>query len=179
MVKNTIDIMDVDEVTLQSVMEEIILEAFTKIRFINPKILENEVQKALKSDTGSIEKYSKYFLFKYRECKFPIDQCWLASNHYNSCQIESHCVDEGVLFFVANEIRPRACAYLMLVKNAGKKKGIPMRLSEVIEEKLLEYLYWIINGQYSIYAKKNLRYQEMEKDGCSQNLIEVNTKRKT
>lgn len=63
-----------------------------------------------------------------------------------------------MLFFGASANRPRACAYLMPAKNAGnKKKGIPMKLSEVVEEKLSEYSYWIINGQHSIYAARFLR----------------------
>ena len=53
-----------------------------------------------------------------------------------------------------------------------------MRLSQVKEEKLTEYSYWIIDGQHSIYAAKFLRYQEMEKDGRAKDLIQVYEKRK-
>ena len=125
-----------------------------------------------------MEKYSKYLPFKYKEYEIPVDQCWLAPDHYNSRQIEPKRVDEWVLFFPASANRPRACAYLMPVKNAGKKKGTPMKLSEVKEEKLTEYSYWIIDGQHSIYAAKFLRYQEMEKDGRAKDFIQVYEKRK-
>ena len=57
--KGTTDIMDVDEVILQSTMEKTDTQPLTKVRFVDPKILENEVQKALKSDTGAMEKYSQ------------------------------------------------------------------------------------------------------------------------
>ena len=53
-----------------------------------------------------------------------------------------------------------------------------MKLSEVIEDKLTEYSYWIINGQHLIYAAKFLRYQEMEKDGRTKDLIQIYEKRK-
>ena len=53
-----------------------------------------------------------------------------------------------------------------------------MKVSEVIEDKLTEYSYWIIDGQHSIYAAKLLRYQEIEKDGRSQELVAVYEKRK-
>ena len=66
----------------------------------------------------------------------------------------------------------------MPTKNGGKKKGIPMKVSEVIEDKLTEYSYWIIDGQHSIYAAKLLRYQEIEKDGRSQELVAMYEKRK-
>ena len=171
--KSNTSIVDVDEAILKSTVEKTSLENSTKIRFVDPKVLENEVQKALKSDTRGIEKYSKYFPFKYKEYEIPVDQCWLAPNHYNSHQIESARVHECVLFFGARANRPGACAYLMPVKNAGKKKGIPMKVSEVIEDKLTEYSYWIIDGQHSIYAAKLLRYQEIEKDGRSQELVAV------
>ena len=125
-----------------------------------------------------MEKYCKQFPFKYKEYEIPIDQCWLAFDHYNSHQIDSKHVDEVVLFFGASANRPGACAYLMPVKEAGKKKGVPMTVSEVMEEKLTEYSYWIIDGQHSIYTAKFLQYQEMEKDGSSQELIKVYEKRK-
>ena len=128
--KGTTDIMDVDEVILQSTMEKTDTQTLTKVRFVDPKILENEVQKALKSDTRGMEKYSKYFPFKYKEYEIPVDQCWLAPDHYISRQIEPKRVDECVLFFAASANRPGACAYLMPVKNAGKKKGTLMKLSE-------------------------------------------------
>ena len=97
--KGTTDTMDVDEVILQSTMEKTDTQTLTKVRFVDPKILKNEVQKALKSDTGGMEKYSKYFPFKYKEYETPVDQCWLALDHYNSRQIEPKRVDECVLFF--------------------------------------------------------------------------------
>ncbi len=125
-----------------------------------------------------MEKYSKYFPFKYKEYEIPVDQCWLAPDQFNSRQIEAQRVDECMLFFAASANRPGACAYLIPVKSAGKKKGTPMKLSEVIEDKLTEYSYWIIDGQHSIYAAKYLRYQEMEKDGRSQELVAVYEKRK-
>ena len=87
-------------------------------------------------------------------------------------------MDECVLFFGASANRPGACAYLMPVKNAGKKKGTPMKLSEVKEEKINEYSYWIIDGQHLIYVAKFLRYQKMEKDGRAKDLIQVYEKRK-
>ena len=66
----------------------------------------------------------------------------------------------------------------MPVKNAGKKKSVPMKLGEIAEEKLTTYSYWIIDGQHSIYAAKFLRYQEMEEGGQSQELVEVYEERK-
>ena len=83
-----------------------------------------------------MEKYSNYFPFNYKEYEIPVAQCYLAPDHYNSRQIDAHRVNECVLFFAASANRPGACAYLMPVKNAGKKKGIPMKQSEVSEEKL-------------------------------------------
>ena len=176
--KSSTAIMDVDEAILRSTAEGTSTETSKKIRFVDPKVLEKEVQKALKSDTGGMEKYAEYFPFKYKEYEIPVDQCWLAPDHYNSRQIEPNRVDACMLFFGGSANRPAACAYLMPVKNAGKKKGIPMKLSEVVEEKLTEYSYWIIDGQHSIYAAKYLRWQEMEKDGRSQELVQVYEKRK-
>ena len=73
--KSNTGIVDVDEVVLKYTIEKTSLENSTKIRFVDPKALENEVQKALKSDKGGMEKYSKYFPFKYKEHGIPIDQC--------------------------------------------------------------------------------------------------------
>ena len=87
-------------------------------------------------------------------------------------------VDECVLFFAASANRPGACAYLMPVKDAGKKRGYAMKQNEVSEEKLTEYSYWNIDGQHSIYAAKFLRCQEMVKHGNSTELIQVYEKRK-
>ena len=81
-------------------------------------------------------------------------------------------------FCAASANRPGACAYLMPINNVGEKKGIPMKVSEVIEDKLTEYSYWIIDGQHSIYAAKLLMYQEIEKDGHSQELVAIYEKRK-
>ena len=102
--------MDVDEAILKSTIEKTSTKISTKVRFIDPKVLENEVQKALKSDTRGMEKYSKYFPFKYKEYEILVDQCWLDLDHYNSCQIEPQRVDECVLFFGASANRPRVCA---------------------------------------------------------------------
>ena len=104
--KSNTSVVDVDEAVLKSTLEKTSLENSKKIRFVDPKVLENEVQKALKSDTGGMEKYSKYFPFKYKEYEIPVDQCWLAPNHYNCRQIESARVDECVLFFGASANRP-------------------------------------------------------------------------
>lgn len=176
--KITTGVIDVDEVIARSRTEKESLELSTKIRFVDPKALENEAQKALKSDTGGMERYSKYFPFKYKEYEIPVDQCWLAPDHYNCRQVEHQRIDECMLFFAASANRPGACAYLMPVKNAGKKKGVPMKLGEIEEEKLTTYSYWIIDGQHSIYAAKLLRHQEMEEGGQSQGLVEVYEKRK-
>ena len=144
-------IVGIDEAISKSKIEKTKIK---KIRFVDPKVLENEVQKASKSDTGGMEKYSNYFPFRYKEYEILVDQCYLAPDHYNSRQIEPCRVDECVMFFVASANRPGACAYLMLVKDAGKEKGIPMKQSEVSEEKLTDYSYWILDGQHSIYAAK-------------------------
>lgn len=176
--KTTTGVIDVDEVIARSGTEKESPELTAKIRFVDPKALENEAQKALKSDTGGMEKYSKYFPFKYKEYEIPVDQCWLAPDHYNSRGIEHNRIDECMLFFAASANRPGTCAYLMPVKNAGKKKGDPMKLGEIVEEKLTTYSYWIIDGQHSIYAAKFLRRQEMEEGGQSQQLVEVYAKRK-
>ena len=86
-----------------------------------------------------MKKYSKCFPFKYKEFEIPVDQCWLAPNHYNSRQIEPSCVDDCMLFFGASGNRPSACAYLMPVKEVGQRKGVTMKLSEVKEERLTKY----------------------------------------
>jgi len=65
----------------------------------------------------------------------------------------------------------------MPVKDAGIRKGIPMKL-RVKEEHITKYSYWIIDGQHSIYATKLLRYQEREKYGCSEELVRVYKKGK-
>ena len=59
--------MDVDEAISKFTIEKTSIENTTKIRFVDPKVLENEVQRAFKSDTRGIEKYSNYFPFKYKE----------------------------------------------------------------------------------------------------------------
>ena len=46
-----------------------------------------------------------------------------------------------MLFFVASANRLGACLCLMPVKNAGKKKGVPMKLGEIAEGKLTTYSY--------------------------------------
>ena len=66
----------------------------------------------------------------------------------------------------------------MRVNNCSPKKGLPMMLNEVKEEKIQEYKYWIIDGQHSIYAAKFLRFQEMKLESGSQKLIQVYEKRK-
>ena len=73
--KSNTSVVDVDEAVLKSTVEKTSLENSTKIRFVDPKVLENEAQKALKSDTGGMEKYSKYFPFKFKEYEIPVDQC--------------------------------------------------------------------------------------------------------
>ena len=63
-------------------------------------------------------------------------------------------------------------------KEHRQEEGIPMKQSEVLEEKLIEYSYWILDGQHFIYATKFSRCQEMVKDGSSIELIQVYEKRK-
>ena len=173
--RSSVSIIYVDEEILKSTIGG----SSTKIKFVDPKVLEKEEQKALKSDTRGMEKYSRYFPFKYKEFEILVDQCWLAPYHYNSCQVEPSCVDACMLFFGASANRPSTCAYLMPIKEACIRKGIPMKLSEVKEERLTNYSYWIIDGQHSIYASKILRYQEIEKDSCSEELVAMYEKRKT
>ena len=82
------------------------------------------------------------------------------------------------MFFVASANRPGASAYLMPLKNAGKKKGIPMKQSGVSEEKLTKQSYWILDGQHSIYAAKFLRCQKMVKNGNNKTENSKTAKRK-
>jgi len=105
-VKSSTSIIDLDEAILKYAIGGTCTEYSTKIRFVDPKVLEKEVQKALKSDTRGMEKYAKYFPFKYKEFEIPIDQCWLAPDHYNSHQVEPNRVDACMLFFGASANRP-------------------------------------------------------------------------
>ena len=83
-----------------------------------------------------------------------------------------------MMFFAASANRPSACAYLMLVNDGHVRKGIPMKVAEVKEDKLIDYKYWIIDGQHSIYAAKMLRYQEEKKPGNLKDLRRVYKERK-
>ena len=48
--KSTTNIVDVDEAILKSIVKKTSMETSTKLRFVDPKVLKNEVQKAIKSD---------------------------------------------------------------------------------------------------------------------------------
>ena len=130
------------------------------MQFVKPKKLDQEVQKAKKKDTGGMEKYSVFFPFKYKEYDIPIDNCFPAPDEYICRQLKSKQVKTCMMFFAASANRPLACAYLMPINNGHVRKGTPMKVAEVKEDKLIEYKYWIIDGQHSIYAAKMLRYQE-------------------
>ena len=94
-------------------------------------------------------------------------------------KLEETQINSCMLFFAKFANRPVACACLMHVNNCSPKKGAPMMLNEVKEEKVQEYKYWIIDGQHSIYAFKFLRFQEMRLESGSQNIIQVCEKRKS
>ncbi|MCO5570655.1 hypothetical protein L7F22_024382 [Adiantum nelumboides] len=72
------------------------------LRFVEPDRLEKEVQKAKKSDTGGMEKYSTYFPFKYTEYEIPVTSCFLAPNHYNSHQLDEEQLNNYMLLFAAS-----------------------------------------------------------------------------
>lgn len=130
------------------------------------------------SDIGGMEKYSSFFPFKYKEYDIPVNQCFIALDQYNCRDLKLDKVNTCMKFFAASANRPSACAYLMPVKNGGQKTGIPMKGQEVVEDRLLSYKYWILDGQHSIYAAKYLRWQEMKKDSCCEELRRVYEKRK-
>ena len=100
------------------------------------------------------KRYAAWFPFQYKEFEINVDQCFLALDHYNCRQMEEKQINSCMLFFAKSANRPAACAYLMPVNNCSPKKGVPMMLNEVKEEKIQEYKYWIIDSQHSIYAAK-------------------------
>lgn len=107
-----------------------------------------------------MEQYSEYFPFKYKEFEIPVDNCWLAPDHYISRVMEIHSMVTRMMSFAQSRNRPSSCAYLMPVKNHGPKKGEPMKKEEVIEKNLGTYHYLIIDGQHSIYAAKAIRDEQ-------------------
>ena len=70
--KGSCSIMEVDNAPL------------SKMRMVDPKVLEFEATKAQEKDTGGMNKYIKYFPFQYKEFDIPVQNCWLAPDHYNS-----------------------------------------------------------------------------------------------
>ena len=83
--------------------------ANSKIRFVEPELLERKKQKANKSDTGGMERYASWFPFQYKEFKINVDQCFLALDHYNCCQMEETQSNSCMLFFAASANRPCLC----------------------------------------------------------------------
>ena len=63
-------------------------------------------------------------------------------------------VGERLQGYIEHKNRPASCAYLMPIKYLGEKQGVPLTKEQVVEAKLHEYTYWIIDGQHSIYAAK-------------------------
>ena len=154
-------IMDVDNAPL------------SKMRMVDPDVLEAEATKGQEKDTGGMNKYIKYFPFQYREFDICVQNCWLAPDHYNARTIDTKHA-EGVLFgFSRSTTKPAACAYLMPIHNAKTKEGTPLAIEEVEESKLKDYQYWILDGQHSIYAAKVLLHNQQNNKEIFQRLIDV------
>ena len=64
-----------------------------------------------------------------------------------------------MMFFAASANRPSACAYLMPINDGHVRKGIPMKVAEVKEDKLIDYKYWptlhICNKNATLKEEKN------------------------
>ena len=130
--------------------------------FVDAKALEKESKKAKGKATGGMEQYGDYFPFKYKEFEIPVDNCWLAPEHYVSRVFNKATMTIRMKGFAGCRNRPSSCAYLMPIKEHGAKKGYPMKKEEIIENKLQQYHYWIIDGQHSIYAAKAIRDSDLQ-----------------
>ena len=139
-------------------------EGSSSKNIIDPKALEKEAKKAEGKATGGMEQYSKFFPFKYKEFEIPVDNCWLAPDHFVSRVFKKATMISRMRGFASSRNRPAACAYLMPIKNEnhGAKQGIPLKKEEIVENKLQQYHYWIIDGQHSIYAAKAIRDSNLE-----------------
>ena len=136
------------------------------------------VKKAKKQDTKGMEKCLSFFPFKYKEENIPINNCFPDPYEHIYYQLKPLQVKTCMMFFAASANRPSACAYLMPVNDGHVRKGIPMTVAEVKEDKLIDYKYWIIDGQHSIYAAKMLCYQEEKKSRNLKDLRRVYKERK-
>ena len=145
----------------------------SKMRMVDPNLLEAEALKGQEKDTGGMDKYIKYFPFQYREFDIPVQNCWLAPDHYNARIMDiKHA--EGVLFgFSRSTTKPAACAYLMPIQNAKTKGGTPLAVEEIEESKIKDYHYWILDGQHSIYAAKFLLHNQQNNKEIFERLIDV------
>ena len=142
-------------------------EGSSSKNIIDPEDLEKEAKKAQGKATRDMEQYSSYFPFKYKEFEIPVENCWLAPDHYVSRVFEINTMKVRMKGFAASRNRPASCAYLMPVKNHGAKRGERMKSEEIIENQLHHYHYWIIDGQHSIYAAKVIRDSDLETASAS------------
>lgn len=165
--KASSSILDTDNASLAS------SGSASKMRIVDPDILEAKATKGQDKDTGGMNKYINYFPFQYKEFDVPVQNCLLAPDHFNTRIMDTKRAESVLFGFSESTTRPAACAYLMPVKNAKSKEGIPMKVEEVEESKLQEYKYWILDGQHSIYAAKVLLFNQQSNEETFQRLIDV------
>lgn len=94
--KGSGSILDVDNVGMISSM--------SKIRIVDPDILKTEATKGQEKDTGGMNKYIEYFPFQYREFDIPVQNCWLALDHYNARIMDKNMLSVCYLDF--HGVRP-------------------------------------------------------------------------